>query len=94
MKINCSSTLDSFEQTLHLVWLFLSPFYKKQANVWYGIDSISMQVASHIHNAANRIIAKINCQSYFKKIEVLFSRKPQGPIRADWKTYPCIYLPL
>ena len=51
-KVNCCSTLDRFEQTLHLVWVFLWPFYKKQVNVWYGIDSISMQIASHIHNAA------------------------------------------
>ena len=90
-KVNCCSTLDRFEQTLHLVWVFLWPFYKKQVNVRYGIGSISMQIASHIHNAANHVIAKNNCQSYFKKFEVLFSRKPQGAIRADWKIYPCIF---
>ena len=28
---------------------------------------------------------------YFKKIEVLFSRKLQGAIRAEWKIYPCIF---
>ena len=90
-KVNCCSTLDRFEQTLHLVWVFLWPFYKKQVNVRYGIGSISMQIASHIHNAANHVIAKNNCQSYFKKFEVLFSRKPQGAIRTDWKIYPCIF---
>ena len=90
-KVNCCSTLDRFEQTLHLVWVFLWPFYKKQVNVRYGIGSISMQIASHIHNAANHVIAKNNCQSYFKKFEVLFSRKPRGAIRADWKMYPCIF---
>ena len=90
-KVNCCSTLDRFEQILHLVWVFLWPFYKKQVNVRYGIGSISMQIASHIHNAANHVIAKNNCQSYFKKFEVLFSRKPQGAIRADWKIYPCIF---
>ena len=67
-KVNCCSTLDRFEQTLHLVWVFLWPFYKKQVNIRNGIGSISMQVASHIHNAANRVIAKNNCQSFFKKI--------------------------
>ena len=90
-KVDCCSTLDRFEQTLHLVWVFLWPFYKKQVNVRYGIGSISMQIASHIHNAANHVIAKNNCQSYFKKVEVLFCRKPQGAISADSKIYPCIF---
>ena len=89
-EVNCCSTLDRFEQALHLVWIFLWPFYKKQVNVRYGIDSISMQIAWLIHNAANHVIAKNNCQSYFKEFEVLFSRKPQGAIRTDWKIYPCI----
>ena len=75
MKVNCCSTLDRFEQTLHLVWVFLSLFFKKQVNVDCGIGSISMPIASHIHNAANSVIAKNNCQSYFKKLEVLFPRK-------------------
>ena len=89
--INCCSILDKFEQTLHLVWVFLWPFYKKKVNVQYGIGCTSMLIASHIHNAANHVIAKNNCQSYFKKFEVLFSRKPQGAIRADWEIYPCIF---
>ena len=89
-KVNCCSTLNRFGQTLHLVWVFLWPFYKKEINVRYGIGSISMQIASHIHNAVNHVIAKNNCQSFFKKFEVLFSRKPQGAIRADWEIYPCI----
>ena len=46
-------------------------------NVRYGIGSTSMQIASHIHNAANHVIAKNICKSYLKKIEVLFSRKPR-----------------
>ena len=66
-------------------------FYKKQVNARYGIGSISMQIASHIHNPTNHVIAKNNCQSYFKKFEVLFSSQPQGAIRADWKIYPCIF---
>ena len=90
-KFNSCSTLDRFEQTLHLVWLFLWQFYKKQVNVQYDIGSISMSIASHIYNAANHVIAKNNCQSYFKKFEVLFSRKQQGAIRADLKNYPCIF---
>ena len=44
-------------------------------NVYCGIDTISMPIASNIYNAANYVIAKNNCQSYFKKFEVLFSRK-------------------
>ena len=64
-KVNCCSTLDRFEQTLHLAWVFLWPFYKKQGNVPYGIGSISVQLASHVHNAANHVSAKSNCQSYF-----------------------------
>ena len=48
--------------------------------VWY-----SMLISSHIHNAANRAIAKNSWQSYFKKSEVLFSRKQQGAIRTDCK---------
>ena len=82
-KVSYCSTLDRFEQTLHLVRVLLWPFYKKQVNVQCGIGSISIPIASHIHNAANHVIAKNNCQSYFKKLEVLFSRKPQGAIRAD-----------
>ena len=61
----------------------LWPFYKNKVNVQYGSGSISMPIASHIHNAANHVIAKNNCQSYFKKFEVLFSRKQQGATRAD-----------
>ena len=91
MKVNCCSTLVTFKQTLHLVWVFLWPFYKKQVNVRYDVGSILMQTASHIHNAANYVIAKNNCQSYFKKFEFLFSGKPQGAIRADWKICPCIF---
>ena len=90
-KVNCCSILDRFEQTLHLVWVFLWPFYKKKVNVQYGIGSISMPLVSHIHNAANHFIAKNNCQNYFKKFEVPFSRKQQGATRADWKNYLCIF---
>ena len=75
-KVNCCSTLDRL--------------YKK-VKVRYGIGIISINIASHIHNAANHVIAKNNCQSYFKKVEVLFCRKPQGAIRADSKIYPCIF---
>ena len=91
MKVNCCSTLDSSEQILHLVWVFIWPFYKKQVNVQCGISSISMLKASYIHNAAHHVIAKKYCQSYFKKTEVLFSRKQQGAIRAEWKIYPCTF---
>ena len=37
----------------------------------------------HIHNAANRAIAKNSWQNYFQKFEVLFSRKQQGAIGTD-----------
>ena len=90
-KVNCCSALDKFEQTLHFAWVFLWPFYKKEVHVRYGIDSVLMHIASHIHNVANHVIAKNNCQSYCKKFEVLFSRKPRSVIRADWKIYPCIF---
>ena len=90
-KVNCCSMLDRFEQTLHLVWVFLWPFYKKKVNFQYGTGSISMPIVSHIHNAVNHFNAKNNCQSYFKTFEVLFSRKQQGAIRADWKNYLCIF---
>ena len=74
-KVNCCSTLNRFKQNLHLVWVFVWPFFKKQVNVHCGIGSISMLIASHIHNTANHVIANNNCICYFKKIEVLFSRK-------------------
>ena len=90
-KVNCCSTLDRFEQTFHHVWVFLWPFFKNQVNVHCGIGSISMPIASHIHNAANYVVAKNNCQSYSKKCEILFSRKEQGAIRTDWKIHPCIF---
>ena len=65
--------------------------FEKQVNVQCGIASISMLISSHIHNAANCVIAKNNWQSYFKKFEVFFSRKQQGAIRLDWKIYSCIF---
>ena len=65
--------------------------FEKQINVQCGIGSISMLISSHIHNAANRAIAKNSWQSYFKKFEVFFSRKQQGAIRTDWKIYSCIF---
>ena len=42
-----------------------------------------MSIESHIHNAADHIIAKNNGQSFFKKAEVIFSSKQQGVIRTD-----------
>ena len=90
-KVNCCSILDRFKEILHLVWVFLCPFFKKEVTFQYGIGSISIPIASHIHNAANQVIAKNNWECYFKKFEVLFSRKQQGVIRADWKLYPCIF---
>ena len=89
-KVNCCSTLVRFEQTLHLVCVLLWSFLEKEVNVQCGIGSISMLIFSHIHNAANRAIAKTSWQSYFKKFEVLFSRKQQGAIRTDWKIYSYI----
>ena len=88
-NINCCSTFNRFEQTLHLFWVFFWPFYKTQVNVQCGIGSISMPITSHIHNAVDHVIAKNICQSYFKTFQVLFCRKQQGAIMTDWKTYPC-----
>ena len=81
-KVNFCKTFDRFEQTLYLFWVFLWPFHKKKRK-WYRIGSTSMQIASHIYNAANHVISKNNYQSYFKKFEVSFSRKPQGAIGAE-----------
>ena len=50
-----------------------------------------MQIAWYIDNAANHVIAKTKCQSYFKQFEILYCRKPQAAIRTDWKIYPCIF---
>ena len=71
-KVNCCSTLDRFEQTLHLVWVFLWPFYKKQVNVRYGIGSISMQIASHIHNAANTSLQRTTAKATLKNLRFSF----------------------
>ena len=90
-KVNCCSTLVRFEQTLRLVWVLLWPFFEKQVNFQCRIGSISMLISPHIYNAANRVIAKNISQSYFKKFEVLFSRKQQGAIRTDWKIHSCIF---
>ena len=84
-RVNCCSTLVRFEQTFHLVWVLLWLFFKKQINVRCGTGSILMSITSHIHNAANHVIAKTCCQSYFKQFEVFFSRKQQGVIRTYWK---------
>ena len=86
-RVNCCSTLVRFEQTLHLVWVLLWPFFEKKADVRCGIGSILMSITSGIHNAANHAIAKSSCHSCFKNLEVLFSRKLQGAIRTDWKIY-------
>ena len=90
-KVNCCSTLVGLEQTLHLVWVLSWSFFEKQVNVQCGIGSISMLISSHIHNAANRAIANNSWQSYFKKFEVLCSRKQQGAIKTDWKNYSWIF---
>ena len=90
-KVSYCSTLDRFEQTLHLIRVFSWPFYKKQVNVQCGFGSISIPIASHIHNAAKHVIVKNNCQSYFKNFVVIFSRKHEGAFRTDWKTYRCIF---
>ena len=55
-------------------------FFKKQVNGQCIIGSTSMLMFSHIHNAAKRTITR---NSYFKKFEVLISRKQQGSIRTD-----------
>ena len=86
-RVNCCSTLVRFEQTLHLVWVLLWPFFEKQAIVRCCIGSILMSITSDIHNAANHAIGKNSCHSCFKKLEFLFSRKLQGAIRTDWKIY-------
>ena len=65
--------------------------FEKQVHVQCSIGSIAMLISSPIHNAANCAIAKNSWQSYFKKIEVFFSRKQQGGIRTDWKIYSCIF---
>ena len=68
-KPNCSSTPDRFEQTLHLVWVFLWPFYKKQVNVQCSIGSISMLIASHIHNAANPSLQRTTVKATAKSLK-------------------------
>ena len=65
--------------------------FRKARNVRCGIGSIVMSITSHIHNAVNHAIAKNSCQSYFKKFESLFSRKPQGAISTDWKISSYIF---
>ena len=86
-RVNCCNAFVRFEQTLHLVWVLLWPFFEKQAIVRCCIGSILMSITSDIHNAANHAIGKNSCHSCFKKLEVLFSRKLQGAIRTDWKIY-------
>ena len=83
--------LVRFELSLHLVWVLSWLFFEKQANVQCVIGSISMLISSHIHNAANRTIAKNSWQTFFEKFEALFSGKQQGAISTDWKIYLCIF---
>ena len=78
------SIVVRLEQTLHLVWVFLWPFFDAQC----GIGSISRLISWHIHNVPNRTIAKNSWQSYFKKNEVLFSRKHNW-----WKNLFLHFLP-
>ena len=56
--------------------------------IWFSCCYLT--ITSYIHNTANHAIAKNSCQSYLKKFEVLFSRRQQGVIRADWKILSCI----
>ena len=91
-KVNCCSTLDRFKQTLDLVWVFLWPFYKNQLNVRYSIGSISIQIASHIDNAVNHVIAKNNCQSYSKNLRSLF-QKTTGCNKGWLKSLSLHFLP-
>ena len=90
-KFSCCNTLVRFEQTLHLVWVLSRPSFAKQVNVRCGIDSLLKSITSRIHNAASHAITKNSCQSYFKKFEILFSRKQQGAIKTDWKILSCIF---
>ena len=90
-RVSCCSTIVRFDQTLHLVWVLLWPFLEKHVNVRCGIGSNLMSITSHIHNEPNHAIAKKSCQSYLKKIEFLFSRKPQGAIRTDWHILSCTF---
>ena len=71
-KVNCCSTLDRFEQMLDLVWVFLWPFHKKQVNVQYGISSISMAIASHIHNTANTSLQRTTAKATSKNLRFSF----------------------
>ena len=71
-KVNCCSTLNRFKQNLHLVWVFLWPFFKKQVNVHCGIGSISMLIASHIHNAANTSLKTTTAYATSKKLKFYF----------------------
>ena len=75
-----------FEQTLHLVSVFLLHFYK-QANVRCSIGSISRPIPSRDHNTTNQEIARDRCQSYFRKLGNFFSGKQEGAGRTDQKTY-------
>ena len=86
-KVKCCSILDRFTSFTSCLSIFMA-VWQKASNclVWYW-----QYFSRDIHNAANHVIAKNNCQSFFKRVEVLFSRKPQGAIRADWKFYPCIF---
>ena len=51
-KVNCCSTLGRFEQTVHLVWVLLWPFFEKQVNVQSGSGNISMLISSHMEPTA------------------------------------------
>ena len=85
-KANCCSTLARFEQTLHL---FLSIFMvvSQPPLYWLYFNAVSFTYSWFCQPRH----CKEQLQSYFKKCEIVFSRKQQGAMRTDWKNYPCIF---
>ena len=70
-KVNFCSILDRFEQITPCLSIFIA-FHKKQVNVQYGISSISMAIASHIHNTANTSLQRTTAKATSKNLRFSF----------------------
>ena len=59
--------------------------FDKQANIRCSTGSFSRLISLCDHNASDQAIAMGRYQSYFRKLDNLFSGKQQGAVRTDQK---------
>ena len=89
-KVNCCSTfLRVWTNFTHCLSAFMAIFRKvSKFPLWYwqyfNADRLTNSECSQPHHCKEQMWS---CQSYFKKFEVVSSRKQQSAIRTDSKMY-------